>query len=33
VQACAMAQMRKEDGAPDYDFWCTFITLVVDEAI
>ncbi len=33
VQACAMAQMRIEGGAPDYDFWCTFITLVVDEAL
>ena len=33
VQACGMAQMRKEDGAKDYDFWCTFVTLVVDEAM
>ena len=33
VQACGMAQMRKEDGAKDYDFWCTFVTLVVDDAL
>jgi hypothetical protein len=33
VQACGMAQMRNEDGAPDYDFWCTFVTLVVDEGL
>jgi hypothetical protein len=33
VQACGMAQMRKEGGAPDYDFWCTFVTLVVDEGL
>ena len=30
VQACGMAQMRNEGGAPDYDFWCTFVTLVVE---
>jgi hypothetical protein len=33
VQACGMAQMRNEGGSPDYDFWCTFVTLVVDEAL
>lgn len=33
AQACAMAQMRKEDGPKDYDFWCTFVTLVVDDAL
>jgi hypothetical protein len=30
VMACGMAQMRNEDGAKDYDFWCTFVTLVVE---
>ena len=30
VMACGMAQMRKDDGAKDYDFWCTFVTLVVE---
>jgi hypothetical protein len=30
VMACGMAQMRTEDGARDYDFWCTFVTLVTE---
>ena len=33
VQACAMAQIGTDEGAPSYDFWCTFVTLVVDDAL
>ena len=33
VQACALAQIGTDDGAPRYDFWCTFVTLVVDDAL
>jgi hypothetical protein len=33
VQACAMAQMGTEDGPSSYDFWCTFVTLVVDDTL
>ena len=33
VQACAMAQIGTDDGAPSYDFWCSFVTLVVDDAL
>jgi hypothetical protein len=33
VMACGLAQMRNEGGAKDYDFWCTFVTLVVDDAL
>jgi hypothetical protein len=33
VQACAMAHIGMEAGPSSYDFWCTLVTLVVDETL